>query len=480
MFLRAMQYLALVLIDLFAFYSALLSAVLIRAYLLPTYYYRPPLHKMMYWEHLLIWWLPVTFLASVAYELPYAKRYPLWQECWQLIKAVGLAFLIVLSVVSLGKMSADVSRALLGILWLGAMITFPTFRWAGKRLMYKLGLWKERVLILGAGQAGMSTLRGIEREKNLGYQVIGFLDDNHPRGSRTIRTALAEYKVFGPVRHFRKFVRMMKISTMIIAMPSTEPSKLARIVSDVQRYVTNVLVVPELKGIALLNTELQALFMEQLFLLNIRNNLKSLSSRIIKRTFDFVVSSILLVLLSPLYLVVYLAVRLTSPGGAFFTQYRPGKNGKIIRIYKFRTMHVDGDKRLADALKNDQQLAQEWHEYRKLRSHDPRVTPVGTFLRKWSLDELPQIFNVWKGEMSMVGPRPYMVNEIERFKDVAEIIFMAKPGICGLWQSSGRNKLPFEDRVELETWYVLNWSLWLDIILMAKTAVAVLRAEGAY
>jgi len=462
-----------------AFYAALIVAIAIRTYVVPMVAAVPHGYAL-YWGHLYIWWLPVAFLAAICYEGLYEKRFPFWQEARLLLKSVSVAFLIILAIVSLSRLSFAVSRLLLMGMWGVSLLIFPAFRWLGKRFTHRFRPWRERVLILGAGTAGETALRGLERESNLGYHVIGFLDDKAPRSNGLISTEFGQYKVFGPVRHFRKFVTMMRVSTIIIAMPSADQAKLARIVSEVQRYVRNVLLVPDLKGVALLNTELQALFMEQLFLLNIRNNLKSLSSRIIKRSFDLVVSTLLLVVLSPVFLAIYLAVKLSSPGSAFFVQYRPGKGGKIIKMYKFRTMYVDGDERLARVLKEDPRLAAEWRVYRKLKTYDPRVTSAGQFFRKWSLDELPQVFNVFKGEMSMVGPRPYIVNELDDLKDVSDIIFMAKPGICGLWQASGRNKLTFQERIELDAWYVLNWSLWLDVLLMGKTAAAVLRTDGAY
>ncbi len=478
--LRALQVAILIVIDLATFYTALVLAILFRIYLFPGMPDDRVYSIKLYWDHLYIWWLPTTFILTIAYESLYQKRQPYWQESWHMLKAISLAMLLIFAYVSLSKSESHVSRVVLVSLWAGAIVLSPIYRALGKGLFRKLGIWHEDVLILGAGDAGMATLRGLERETSLGYRVIGFLDDDASKVGMMIQTPLAQYRVFGTVKHFRKFVNRLGISTIIIAMPSLDPLEQATLVSEVQRYVSRVLLVPELRGIALMNTELSVLFMEQLFLLKIRNNLKSLYAQIIKRIFDILISSLALISLSWLFGILYLAVRLTSPGGAFFIQHRPGKNGRIIRIYKFRTMYIDGDKRLQQALARDSKLADEWHVYRKLKSYDPRVTSVGKFLRKWSMDELPQIFNVFKGEMSIVGPRPYMISEIESLKEAADVILMAKPGLCGLWQASGRNNLSFEDRVKLECWYVLNWALWLDMILMLKTAKGGLTAEGAY
>ncbi len=482
-FKRAMQALILIFIDLIAFYMALCFAMLIRTYILPAIFSIQE-HSLnwYYSSHISLWWIPLVFVLAIAYEGLYFKRLPFWEEVRNLLKAVTIAFFIVLAIISLGKFSERVSRLVLMTMWLIGLIVFPLFRWIGKSLLSYLGIWKQNVLILGAGNAGISVLKGLEREHLLGYRVIGFLDDDPEKIGSIIQVSDSsqQYRVFGKIHQFKKFVRMMKISTIVIAMPSLDPIKHSKMVSEVQQYVSQVLLVPQLKGIALLNTELRALFMEQLFLLKIKNNLKSLYAQIVKRCFDIIVSTVFLILLSPLFLILYLAVRLTSSGPAIFVQQRPGKNGKIINVYKFRTMYLDGDERLQKALKENPKLAEEWRIYRKLKTSDPRVTSIGKFLRKFSLDELPQIYNVFIGDMSMVGPRPYLINELNQIGEAADIILMAKPGLCGLWQCSGRNELSFEDRVQLEEWYVLNWSLWLDIILMFKTAAVVLTAKGAY
>lgn len=482
MFFRKLaQLLILVTIDLGAYLTALVLAILFRIHLFPLIV--PPdraFVESFYWNHLGIWWIPTILILTLAYEGTYLKRSPFWQEMWQLLRAGSMAMLIVLAVISLGHLSTQVSRVLIVALWVFLLILMPLCRFIGKRILATLNLWQQNVLILGAGDAGIATLKGLERERTMGYQVIGFLDDDPEKIGTSICTPGGEYRVFGSTRHFKKFVSMMKISIIIVALPTLGARELTKLVSEVQRYVSKVMIVPEMKGIAMLNTEICALFMEQLFLIRIRNNLKSLYAGLIKRMFDCVIAGIGFLIISPVLAGLCLAVKLTSKGPVFFVQYRPGRNRKLIPVYKFRTMYIDSDQRLNQALANDPVLREEWTVYRKLKTRDPRVTPMGRFLRKWSMDELPQIFNILKGEMSLVGPRPYMVNEMDKLEDAGDVILMAKPGLCGLWQASGRNNLSFEERVKLETWYVLNWSLWLDILLIFKTARAVFVAEGAY
>jgi undecaprenyl-phosphate galactose phosphotransferase len=214
--------------------------------------------------------------------------------------------------------------------------------------------------------------------------------------------------------------------------------------------------------------------------LSVENNLKNRLNRFLKRTIDIVLSALLLVLLSPFLIAIALIIKLTSKGPVFFSHERVGERGKLFKVLKFRSMYPDAQERLAKLLQNDPKAKEEWERTRKLKN-DPRVTPIGRFLRKTSLDELPQLINVLKGEMSLVGPRPVTKEEIEKYYgEFAQFYYMVKPGITGLWQVSGRNNLDYAARVKLDTWYVSNWSLWLDLMILVKTIKAVLKKEGAY
>src|SRR5208283_360910 len=321
---------------------------------------------------------------------------------------------------------------------------------------------------------------GIMREAHLGYNVIGFLDDNEEKKGMEIRIDGKTYKVFGKIAHFRKFVNLLHISTVIIAIPSLSIQKMSEITSAVQRYTRSVLLVPDLKGIALLNTELYHLFMQQLFLLKTNNNLKSLFNRVIKRSFDLTVA----ILFSPLFFllagIIGILVKIDSPGPLFYSHVRIGQKGKPIKVYKIRTMYMDAQEKLKNFLEKDQSAREEWGTFFKLKN-DPRVTRIGKWLRETSLDELPQFMNIVKGDMSLVGPRPVLQEEIDYYyKEYADYYFMVKPGMTGLWQTSGRNVINYDFRVKLDTWYVLNWSLWFDIVILFKTIRVVLKKEGAY
>lgn len=473
---RLFKGICLIFIDLSAFYITLFMAKVIRSDVLPSFLSNLPLFQFSYTYFLSLWWIPVIFIFFILYEGLYEKNLPFWDEVRIIIKAISLATITIMAIVTLGKMQDRVSRIVLLGMWTISLFTFPLFRLWGKKLLYTLGVWKERILILGAGNAGRLVIEGLGREKHMGYDVIGFLDDDEEKKGIII----SGKKVFGKVRHFPKFIKDLNIATVIIAMPSLPAERLSALTASVQNHCTNTMVIPDLKGIALINTDLLHLFHEKLFLMNIQNNLKSIPNKLIKRLFDITVSIISMPLVLPAIGIVGLLIRLETPGHAIYAHDRIGRNGKTFRCYKFRTMQRDAEEKLKEILEKNEKIRSEWERNRKLKE-DPRITRVGRFLRKTSLDELPQIFNVIKGEMSLVGPRPVTREEIEKhYKDAAELCFSVPPGITGLWQVSGRSIKGYDYRLKLDAWYVMNWSLWLDVTIMFKTVRVVTKMEGAY
>ncbi|NIP41591.1 MAG: exopolysaccharide biosynthesis polyprenyl glycosylphosphotransferase, partial [Aliifodinibius sp.] len=213
--------------------------------------------------------------------------------------------------------------------------------------------------------------------------------------------------------------------------------------------------------------------------LEVHQNLLNLSAQIQKWIMDMVLSIIVLVVLFPLFVLVGLLIKLTSKGPIFYSHSRIGQGGKHFNIFKFRTMYQNADQMLEKYLEENPQYREEWETEQKIRK-DPRITPIGRILRKLSIDELPQVWNVIRGEMSLVGPRPIVDEEIEKYADKFAVYKRVKTGITGLWQVSGRNNLPYEERVRLDEYYVRNWSIWLDVYIMARTIWVVLGRDGAY
>jgi len=428
----------------------------------------------------LFWWMPVIFILVIAYEGQFTKRMPFWDEVRELIKAITVAVVVIFAVTSLGKFTYKISRLTFILLYMCSIAVFPFMRLMGKKMLYRMNIWRENLIIIGAGRAGKEIARGIDSESHMGYNIIGFLDDDPDKKGRTIEINNMELKVFGKVKNFRKFLSLMDVPTVIIAIPSLTVEELTKLTEDVQKYTRRVLLVPDLKGIALVNTELENLSGQQLFMLKINNNLKSDFNKFVKKSFDVVFSILLLPFLFVMVVIFGILIRADSRGSVFLMQDRIGKEGKLFKCIKFRTMFWNADEILDNYLEKNEEVRAEWSRYKKLRDYDPRVTRVGRFLRRTSLDELPQIFNVLAGDMSFVGPRPYLPEENEEIRGYSDLILLASPGITGLWQVSGRNILDFEERVKLAAWYVLNWSLWLDIVILFKTIRVVLNKEGAY
>lgn len=200
---------------------------------------------------------------------------------------------------------------------------------------------------------------------------------------------------------------------------------------------------------------------------------------IVKRTFDIIFSTIAIVFLAPLLVCLMAAVRLTSPGPVFYSQMRVGRGGEAFKFYKFRSMRVDAENALRELLTNDFAAREEWEKYQKL-VNDPRVTPIGKILRQTSLDELPQFWNVLRGDMSVVGPRPVTAGERTRYGDCWRYYCAVRPGITGLWQVSGRSSLTYEDRVRLDVEYVRGASILLDLKILLRTITVVLGMRGSY
>jgi undecaprenyl-phosphate galactose phosphotransferase len=275
------------------------------------------------------------------------------------------------------------------------------------------------------------------------------------------------------------YIKKCDIQDVVIAAPEIDKEILFRLVSSLQHKAENVLYIPDFSGMAVIGTELRHFFHDQLLAVEIKNNLARPLNYFAKKLFDYIVGLILILILIIPIIIISAIIKITSQGPAIYKQQRIGKKGKPFMCYKFRTMYNDAEEKLKIILDTDAGARTEWEKYWKLKN-DPRITKIGNFLRTSSLDELPQIFNVVKGEMSLVGPRPVVQDEIDKYyKDDAEFYFSVPPGITGLWQVSGRSNTSYESRVSLDSWYVRNWNLWLDVVILLKTVNVVLKREGA-
>ncbi len=490
---------SLVLIDLAAITFAILIAYFLRDNILPLL--SPALFsdKLLDNTFQILWWYPLAFIFCLAYEKLYTKRLPFWIEVESILKALTLAFFSAVAFIYIIGLGDVVSRAMVIMIWFLNLFLIPTFRHYGKKLLLRINVWNCPVLIVGNVFTTSLLQRAFTRERTMGYEVIGSIEvpeeekpcNRGESGEGCDGKALEQGRLnfgdadqrltrLGSVHEAEEIIKKTKVQDVIIAVSGIEPNNLVDLTNRFQPLVNNLFIMPNLFGITLNGIDLVYLFEEQAIFLQIKNRLKSPLSRAVKRLFDLTAGSLAFLLSLPVILIAALLIKLDSPGPVFFVSERIGQQQKKIFTYKFRTMYLESDQILARHLSTDETARREWEEYRKLKTYDPRVTRVGRLLRKFSIDELPQIFNVLRNEMSLVGPRPYLPSEREQIGSWAPDIHVTKPGITGLWQVSGRNELSFDSRLRLDAWYVKNWSLWLDTVLMLKTVRVVLKSDGAY
>ena len=421
------------------------------------------------------WWFFPVWLTILAYEGAYTRRFTLWDEVKLLWKAAFFSTLAILTIVFLGQIGLSVSRTVVVLIGALSLVLFPVLRLSLKRRLVRAGLLRRRVLILGANETGVLALRALRGEPNLGYEVVGFLDD----ASATVRTCIEGVKVHRRLDQVERYLAACNIHDVVIALPDRDRDMLNALVTRLQHKAASVLYFPGYSGIAVMGTEIRHFFHDQAFALEIKNNLAEPLNIYTKKAFDLAVGLMLSLLLAVPLAVISLLIMATSPGPAIYRQQRAGRNGNPFLCYKFRTMYRDADERVKDILAADVKAREEWEKFRKFKD-DPRITPFGRFLRETSLDELPQIINVLRGEMSLVGPRPVTREEIELYyKDSADLCYSVLPGITGLWQVSGRSNTSYDYRIMLDSWYVRNWNLWLDIVILIKTVHVVINKEGA-
>jgi Undecaprenyl-phosphate galactose phosphotransferase WbaP len=283
--------------------------------------------------------------------------------------------------------------------------------------------------------------------------------------------------IFGDLKEAQAIARSHHHCYAVLAMPKSGSERVKTIFNECADLYGNVLIIPDLFGMRSLSVSAKDIC--GVLALEVEQKLTFLMPQLVKRFFDMLVSATAALLLFPIFVLVYLAVKLTSSGPAFYTQTRIGRNEEPFRLLKFRSMVVDADKVLRRHLQEDEALHEEWQRDQKLK-RDPRITGIGRFLRKTSLDELPQLWNVLCGEMSLVGPRPIVASEIEKYGKIYRQYKRVTPGVTGLWQVSGRNNTTYEMRTRLDDYYVQNWSLSLDIYILLRTLKTIFLSEGAY
>ncbi|MEZ5403261.1 MAG: undecaprenyl-phosphate galactose phosphotransferase WbaP [Bryobacteraceae bacterium] len=363
------------------------------------------------------------------------------------------------------------SRGVLLSTLLFALVLPPLGEALVRHALRRRGCWGIPVLILGAGHTGTRLAEIFAGEPDLGLVPIGFLDDDESKWG----TRIEDVPVAGPIRIVHALRGQARV--ILLAMPGMSQPRMAELISSL--YFARIMIVPNLFG---MQTQwVTARDLGGYLGLEIRKNLHVRRNRFVKHVLDYVIGLPALILTAPLIAGLALWIKRASPGPAFYSQVREGHYGEKFEVWKLRTMHPDADRLLAEHLENNPEDREQWNRYFKL-PRDPRVIPgVGNLLRSTSLDELPQLWNVARGEMSLVGPRPFPAYHLEMFSpEFRTLRSSVRPGMTGMWQVSRRSDGDLEVQQALDTYYIHNWSVWLDLYLLFRTVRAVVSRSGAY
>lgn len=403
----------------------------------------------------------ISLLGFFAARGQYTSRVPFWTQLGDVVMgcAVALACDTFLTIAVYGR-----PVALEGLLrWVLYCPTLLLMRAGVRQALMACNLWTINTLIIATPGVYEQAREALMSDPAMGYSLVGSVD-------------LAEAAELDD-DHLLDLVYQRGAEFVVVAIGTGKITAERGLIATLRRVGCPIALVPALECLPVVGLRQHHFFSHDIVMLVSHNNLAKPFSRILKMMFDQLVAAVLLLLLAPLMIALALLAR-RDGGPALFRHRRIGAGGQTFECLKFRTMVTDADRVLQRVLAEDPAAATEWAATQKLRN-DPRITTLGRFLRRSSLDELPQLLNVLRGEMSLVGPRPIVQAEVARYGENIDYYYEAKPGLTGLWQVSGRSDTSYERRVRLDVWYVRNWTLWHDIAILLKTIPAVFLQRGA-
>ncbi|MBE8949486.1 MAG: undecaprenyl-phosphate galactose phosphotransferase WbaP [Quinella sp. 3Q1] len=419
-------------------------------------------------------WVPLLFLIFLGQSRSYRQMKPVVDTMRDIFQSVFAGWIASIIIIYFLKASNLSSRLFIILFGLFVLINVCLIRYCVLKFLKRRNIFYEPIIVIGAGLTAERLIKFWREDLGYRYKIVGLIDD-HP----VSKTLPQDFPILGGFDAARRIIRAAKVKTVVIAAPGLGKERLQELISEIQPHVKNISFVPDLIGTPMSSVELSLLFSEKILMLNLRNNLSRPYNRIMKRLFDLVLTIVGGLMISPVLLAIALAVAIENRGHVIFAHRRVGAAGKKFSCYKFQTMVPDAEAKLKKYLAENPAAWQEWEETFKL-TNDPRVTKLGNFLRRTSLDELPQLWNVIRGEMSLVGPRPIVQAEVPRYGKNIREYYMVLPGITGMWQVSGRSDTTYPERVAMDTWYVRNWSVWIDLMYLFKTVKAVVQGRGAY
>ena len=386
------------------------------------------------------------------------------------------AVMILLAVfLFLTQQGMQFSRFVFLAFWVLALIFMPIHRLLWKRIGFRLGIWGEPVAIIGYGAKGVKACRFLQSDPVFGFLPLVIVTAGHATADNLQhRLTILETDFFAQNRHLLEQLGIR----MAILVPDEIPAALYREMLEERTFgLKRLLLISQMNWIG--GSTLTAHNLDGLLGLEVESNLLKPHHQVVKRALDLLLSAVGLVAGLPLFLVIALLIRADSHGPVIYRHTRVGRSGKAFRLWKFRTMVRDADEQHADLLRENPALRDEWESTHK-HKNDPRITRVGRWLRRSSLDELPQLANIFKGEMSLVGPRPIVEEEVKAYRGGYQLYRQVRPGLTGLWQVSGRSDTSYSYRVSLDEYYIRHWSIWLDLYILLKTIWVVISRSSAY
>jgi len=463
------MYVGLLLSDVIGLSISLVLGLLIRQTILG------PVASLRVYPNILPLLLIVTILIYAFQGLYITGGTNTVDELSLLSKGSSLSFLLLSAFTFLTQTSLQYSRFIFSTTWLLSLVLVPTFRLILRKTSSSIGIWGKPIIIIGNGDTTHTLVDYFSKNKAIGWQPVAILGtQNKISDSENVRIPFYSAQ---STSQLVNLIDLFKTDTVIIVQREVPEPWIDRMIQPSYQHVRKIIIVSGHEGIN--NIHIKAHDIAGTLGLEIKQNLLGPWGRTTKRFLDIFLVLLGGIIAFPFLAIIALLIRLDSKGKVFYAQDRIGYQGKPIRVWKFRTMVEEADEVLEKYLRQNPNLRLEWEANHKLKD-DPRITRVGSILRKLSLDELPQIWNILRGEMSLVGPRPIVDEEIVRYGDSFDLYTYVVPGMTGLWQVSGRNNTTYERRVQLDGYYVQNWSIWLDIYILIKTIWVVISREGAY
>jgi len=461
--------LTLVVVDYAAVLLAVSTAYFVRGNWLPLFYDEfsiPAVYRMIV--------IPLAFIFFLHFDRVCIRKLYFWQQAERLFKASVYAMLLTLVILYFNGSVGEISRIFMVLVGVFSFTYLAVGRYALKCAVTAFDILQVPTVIVGAGKTAELLIKSFQQNMGSGYKIVGLIEDDP-----TVAEIFRQYPIIGTFAKAEDAIQRVGVRNVLIAAPGLPREELLHLVHRLQPHVDHITFVPDLFGVPVGSMELETLFNEKTVLLKIRNNLAQVHNRFFKWVFDCLCSLAGIIVVMPIFVVLSILIYFDSPGPVVFAHQRVGHQGDKFPCYKFRTMVNNSQEVLAEHLANCSSAREEWAKDFKLKD-DPRVTKIGRFLRKTSLDELPQFFNVIRGEMSLVGPRPIVQAEVERYGEYINDYYLVRPGITGMWQVSGRNDIDYPERVQMDSWYVRNWSMWMDIMILIKTIKVVVAKKGAY